>query len=137
MKAWLARAVSSTARRGEDPRNRITRWSRWFPPTPTVDASAFQGPGDPYPRHWRRFPVSWTATRADDPVIRDELRDVVAGLPDAWREVVQRRDVQGQSADDVSRELRITGAQQRQMLNRARALLRSRLASRLAGDGRR
>ena len=137
MKAWLARAISGTARRGEDRSNRVTRWSRWFPPTPTVDPSQFQARGEPYPRHWRRFPRRWSNSQTDDPTVRAELRDAIADLPEAWRDVIQQRDVQGRIAADVSRELHITDTQQRHMLNRARARLRHRLAARLTSDGQR
>jgi DNA-directed RNA polymerase specialized sigma24 family protein len=129
--------MSGTALRGEDRRNRITRWSRWFPPTPTVDASQFQSGGEPYPRHWRRVPRSRSGRPFDCLTVRAELRDAIADLPDAWRDVIQQRDVRGWSAADVSRELRITDAQQRRMLNRARALLRHRLADRLTMDDQR
>jgi DNA-directed RNA polymerase specialized sigma24 family protein len=48
--------------------------------------------------------------------------------------VVQQRDVYGRSPDDVSNDLQIDAAQQRQMLNRARAVLRERLAKLLTSD---
>jgi RNA polymerase sigma-70 factor (ECF subfamily) len=137
VKGWLTRAISGTAQRGEDRSNRITRWSRWFPPTPTVDPSQFQTRGEPYPRHWRHFPDSWSARQTDDPTVHAELRDAIADLPDAWRDVIQQRDVQGWSAADVSRQLSIADTQQRHMLNRARARLRHRLADRLAKDDQR
>jgi DNA-directed RNA polymerase specialized sigma24 family protein len=70
-------------------------------------------------------------------IVREELRDAIAGLPRAWRDVVEQRDVQGCSTADVSRALRITDAQQRHMLNRARALLRQRLADRITREDRR
>ena len=137
MKAWLARAVSGTALRGEDRRNRVARWSRWFPPTPTIDATQFQSAGEPYPRHWRRSPRRWLERPTDDPSVRAELRDAIADLSGAWRDVVQRRDVLGRDAADVSRELGLSNTQQRHILNRARAALRHRLAHRLAReDGR-
>ena len=137
MKAWLSRAMSGTVLRGEDRRNRFARWSRWFPPTPTIEAAEFQSPGEPYPRHWRRFPRSWPERQTDDPTVRAELRDAIADLPEAWRDVIQRRDVLGRDAADVSRELGISDTQQRHMLNRARAALRHRLADRLARADRR
>jgi RNA polymerase sigma-70 factor (ECF subfamily) len=127
MKAWLAQAVEATARRGEDRHNRIARWSRWFPATPTVDAASFQGSTDPYPRHWRAFPRPWRRRPTDDAAVAAELRRALADLPPRWRAVVERRDVDGVDAATVARELGLTGAQQRAMLNRGRAELRRRL----------
>jgi RNA polymerase sigma-70 factor, ECF subfamily len=134
VKAWLARAAANTVLRGEHPRNRIARWSRWWPKTPTVDASRFQGPGEPHPRHWRRFPQPWPELDADDPAVRETLADAIEELPRPWRDVVIARDVEGRTAGVTSERQGVTPAQQRAMLNRARALLRERLAARIAGD---
>jgi RNA polymerase sigma-70 factor (ECF subfamily) len=134
MNGWLSRAVANTALRGEDRRNRVARWSRWFPATPTVDGSRFQGPSEPYPRHWREFPEPWPSREAVDPTVRAELRDAMSELPRTWRNVVQQRDIQGRSPADVSKDLQIDAAQQRHMLNRARAVLRDRFARLLTSD---
>jgi RNA polymerase sigma-70 factor (ECF subfamily) len=134
MNGWLSRAVANTALRGEDRRNRVARWSRWFPATPTVDGARFQGSSEPYPRHWREFPEPWPAREAVDSTVRAQLRDAMSELPRAWRTVVQQRDIQGRSPADVSTDLQIDATQQRQMLNRARAVLRERLARLLTSD---
>jgi RNA polymerase sigma-70 factor (ECF subfamily) len=134
MNGWLSRAVANTALRGEDGRNRVARWSRSFPATPTVGGSRFQGPNEPYPRHWREFPEPWPSREAVDATVRAELRDAMSELPRVWRKVIQQRDVQGRSPADVSNDLQIDAAQQRQMLNRARAVLRERLAGLLTSD---
>lgn len=134
MKAWLARAVANTVLRGEHPRNRLARWSRWFPATPTVDASRFQDAGEPHPRHWREFPRAWPVVEPADPAVGDALAAALDELPHPWREVVIARDVLRRSPAEVSQQLGITLAQQRAMLNRARARLRERLAERLADE---
>lgn len=134
MNGWLSRAVANTARRGEDRRNRIARWTRWFPASPAVDESRFQGPEDPHPRHWRKFPEPWPSRDAVDPTVRAELQDAMSELPRPWRNVVQQRDVDGRAPAHVSADLQINAAQQRDILNRARAILRARLAELLARD---
>jgi DNA-directed RNA polymerase specialized sigma24 family protein len=134
MKAWLARAVASTVLRGENPRNRVARWSRWFPGTPTVDEERFQGADEPHPRHWRIFPRAWLPIDSDDPAVRDMLASGIGELPRRWRDVVIARDVQRCSAAEVSEQQGVTPAQQRAMLNRARAMLRERLARRVEDD---
>jgi RNA polymerase sigma-70 factor (ECF subfamily) len=116
-------------------KNWIGRWVRRFPPTPTVDESRFQGPGEPYPRHWRAFPRRWRALDPHDPGVRATLARAVEELPRPWRDVVVDRDVDGLTPRETSERRGVTLAQQRAMLNRARARLRERLAERLGGDG--
>lgn len=135
MKGWLARAAANTVLRGEQARNRVARWSRWFPTTPTVDHAHFQGADESHPRHWRRFPRAWPPIDSDDPAVTDTLASGIDELPRRWRSVVIARDVHGRRAAEVSEQQGVTLAQQRAMLNRARATLRERLARRFGEDG--
>jgi RNA polymerase sigma-70 factor (ECF subfamily) len=136
MRGWLARAAANTALRGEEPRNRFARWTaRWFTRTPTVPDSWFQRAGEPFPRHWRRFPESWATADPADPAVRQALAAAIEQLPATWREVIVARDVLGRDAAEVSERLGLTARQQRAILNRARAILRARLADRLVQDG--
>jgi RNA polymerase sigma-70 factor, ECF subfamily len=134
MKAWLARATANTVLRGEQSHNRVARWSRWFPTTPTVDEARFQDADEPYPRHWRRFPRPWPPIDTDDPAVRDTLASGIDELPRRWRDILIARDVHRRRAAEVSEQQGVTPAQQRSMLNRARAMLRERLAQRFEGD---
>jgi RNA polymerase sigma-70 factor, ECF subfamily len=113
----------------------IGRWIRSFPPTPTVDGSRFQGPHEPHPRHWRRFPRRWPRLDPDDPAVAETLARAIDELPRPWRDVVVDRDVRRLTARETSERRDITLRQQRAMLNRARAALRERLSERFAGDG--
>ena len=56
-------------------------------------------------------------------------------LPDPWRQVVILRDVEGRSPAEVSAATGLTAAQQRDVLNRARELLRENLVARLSRGG--
>lgn len=136
MKGWLSRAVANTALRGEERRNRFARWSRWLRASPAVDEARFRGAGDPYPRHWQEFPDSWRPVDPADPAVQEQLRDAMEELPATWQGVVRQRDVQGRDPAEVSAEYGITPDQQRAILNRARAILRERLAQLLARDTR-
>ena len=127
MRSWLARAVAGTAARG-DGRTRVARWSRWFPRTGPVDDSEFQGPDEPYPRHWRRFPDPWPPVSAVDGAVRRRLQAAVDQLPATWRAVVRQRDVAGRDPEHVADDLGISIEQQRKILNQARAALRDQLA---------
>ena len=136
MRTWLARAAANTALRGQEPRTRFARWTaRWFDRTPSVPEAAFQGPDEPYPRHWRRFPEPWTSAELADPAVSGALAAAVDELPQTWRAVVVARDALGQDPAEVSARLGLTAQQQRAVLNRARAMLRQRLAERLTRDG--
>jgi DNA-directed RNA polymerase specialized sigma24 family protein len=135
MKAWLARAVANTVLRGEQPQNRLARWGRWYPATPTVVESRFQSADEPYPRHWRTFPDAWSPEDLVDPNVRDTLASAIAELPRPWRDVLIARDVLERSAVEVSEQQGLTPDQQRAILNRARATLREHLAQRFARRG--
>jgi RNA polymerase sigma-70 factor (ECF subfamily) len=113
-KGWLSRALAGMAARGEEP--------------PSVDAARFQGPEDPFPGHWREFPARWPRIDPADPAVRARLRAAVGELPETWQAVVRQRDVRERPPAEVSADLGLTAAQQRAMLNRARAYLREQLA---------
>jgi RNA polymerase sigma-70 factor (ECF subfamily) len=124
MKISIAPMIANLAARGRVLGNRFAWWSRWFPPAATVDADRFQGDGDPYPDHWKEFPRSWPAGKAVEP---ETLRAALAALPDPWRQVVILRDVDGRPPAEVSAATGLTAEQQRDVLNRARELLREKL----------
>ena len=135
MKAWLSRAVVGTVLRGEQRRNRFAQWAHWYPKTPAVDSRRFQGPGEPYPRHWRAFPEPWPPLTRDDPALQRVLAREVAGLPRTWQAVVRERDGAGRPPGEVRARLGLSGTQQRAIRNRAWAVLRERLAARLGREG--
>ena len=125
MKISIARMIANLAARGRALGNRFAWWSRWFPPATTVDSNRFQGNGEPYPDHWKEFPRPWPASHA---VVKSEaLKAALAALPDSWRHVVILRDVDGRAPAEVSAATGLSAEQQRDVLNRARELLRENL----------
>ena len=60
------------------------------------------------------------------------LAEVIDELPRPWREVLIDRDVLDRDATEIGERRGLTPAQQRAMLNRARARVRERLAQRFA-----
>ncbi len=60
------------------------------------------------------------------------LAEVIDELPRPWREVLIDRDVLDRDATEIGERRGPTPAQQRAMLNRARARVRERLAQRFA-----
>ena len=125
MKISIARMIANLAARGGRALgSRFAWWSRWFPPAATVDANRFREHGDPYPDHWKEFPRPWPAGRALEP---EALKAALAALPDPWRQVVIWRDVDGRPPAEVSAATGLSAEQQRDVLNRARELLRENL----------
>jgi RNA polymerase sigma-70 factor (ECF subfamily) len=132
MKISIARMIANLTARGRGLGNRFAWWSRWFPPATTVAADRFQGDGDPYPDHWKQFPRAWFAGQA---VHREAVKTALATLPDPWRRVVILRDVYDRPPAEVSATTGLTAEQQRDVLNRARELLREDLGRALQRDG--
>jgi RNA polymerase sigma-70 factor (ECF subfamily) len=134
MKISIARMIANLTVRGRALGNRFAWWSRWFPPAPTVAADHFQGESDSYPDHWKEFPRPWPTGQVVGP---EALKAALAALPDPWRRVVILRDVEGLPPAEVSAATGLTAEQQRDVLNRARELLRENLGREAEQDGRR
>lgn len=134
MKISIARMIANLAARGRALGSRFGWWSRWFPPATTVDANRFQGESDPYPDHWKEFPRPWPAGHS---VHADALKAALAALPDPWRRVVTLRDIEGRSPAEVSAATGLSAEQQRDVLNRARELLREHLGRAFERDSHR
>jgi RNA polymerase sigma-70 factor (ECF subfamily) len=99
-----------------------------------VDADRFRPEGEPYPDHWKEFPRPWPAGHA---VQAHALKAALAALPDPWRRVVILRDVEGRSPAEVSAATGLSAEQQRDVLNRARELLREHLGRAFERDSHR
>jgi RNA polymerase sigma-70 factor, ECF subfamily len=96
---------------------------------PTVDPARFRGPDDPYPGHWRSHPPAWPSPE-DDAIAAENRRllaAALAGLPARQRIVVTLRDVEGYTSDEVCELLSISATNQRVLLHRGRAALRTTL----------
>jgi RNA polymerase sigma-70 factor, ECF subfamily len=133
VKISIARMIANLTARGRAALgSRFAWWSRWFPPAATVDADRFQGEGDSYPDHWKEFPRPWPANKAGGSA---ELKAALAALPDPWRRVVILRDVEGRPQAEVSAAAGVTAEQQRDVLNRARELLREDIDRALQRNG--
>src|SRR5262249_14943840 len=101
----------------------------------TVDPDRFAGPGEEYPGHWLDFPAQWPSP--EQHALSGELRSMLGAalesLPERQRVVITLRDVEGYSSDEVCAILEISAANQRVLLHRARAFVRSRLEIYYAG----
>jgi RNA polymerase sigma-70 factor (ECF subfamily) len=96
---------------------------------PTVDPARFRGPDDPFPGHWKEFPLMWPTPESEvlGREARHTIEEALAGLPRRQRVVITLRDVEGYTSEEVCGVLEISPANQRVLLHRARATVRARL----------
>ncbi|MFJ8962824.1 RNA polymerase sigma factor [Lentzea sp. NPDC102401] len=132
LRTWVYRILVNTAKKRGVKEKRTVPWTSVEPDGgPTVDPSRFRGADDAYPGHWREFPEPW--------VLDGELRAVVGQaldeLPQRQRTVVALRDVEGHTSEEVCAMLEISPANQRVLLHRGRALVRTRLEAYFATGG--
>ena len=97
---------------------------------PAVELERFRGAGDPFPGHWWSYPADWR-TLPESKLLSQETLDVVKSaideLPDLQRTVITMRDVAGCDSDEVCQTLEISEGNQRVLLQRARARVRTAL----------
>jgi RNA polymerase sigma-70 factor (ECF subfamily) len=135
LKTWVFRILENVARGRGRAESRALPWSSAFPDPddgPTVDPARFRGPDDRWPGGWTVAgrPQAWVPPAEDAAVaaeLRRQLGNALAELPARQRTVVELRDVHGLSAEEVCEQLRISSANQRILLHRGRARLRTRL----------
>jgi RNA polymerase sigma-70 factor (ECF subfamily) len=131
LRPWVFRILVNVARR----RGRSEARMNAELDSPTVDPNRFRDDDDPYPGHWRdtAAPRDW----GPEPVVlaaefRAVLARALATLPERQRAVVELRDVHGFDGDAVCELLDLTPANQRVLLHRGRAKLRSVLEEAIA-----
>jgi RNA polymerase sigma-70 factor (ECF subfamily) len=124
LRSWVLRILANCARRRGRTEARMSAELRG----PTVDPGRFRGDDDPYPGHWRddAAPADW----GPEPVLlaaefRALLEKALAELPERQRAVVELRDVHAFDGEEVCELLDLTPANQRVLLHRGRAKLRS------------
>ena len=124
LRTWVFRILVNVARR----RGRVESRTSAELGGPTVDPSRFRDDDDPYPGHWRddAAPADW----GPEPVLlaaecRALLEKALAELPERQRAVVELRDVHAFDSEEVCELLSLTPANQRVLLHRGRARLRS------------
>jgi len=120
-------------------RTRGAREARTVPRPPLVTRGEpstddwFTGPGGEAARTWSSIDVAsrWDTAPESAVLSREaliQLDRAVSTLPSRQRQVVTMRDVIGMSAEEVCAALGVSAANQRVLLHRARAALRTALA---------
>jgi RNA polymerase sigma-70 factor, ECF subfamily len=98
---------------------------------PTFPADRFLPPDHPeWPGHWASPPPDWEnlpQQRLEASETLAQVRQAIDALPSPHREVITLRDVQGWSSAEVCDLLDLSAANQRVVLHRARAKVRTAL----------
>ena len=134
LRTWVFRILSNLAKTRGVRESRTVPWSSFAPDDegPTVDPERFLGLTDPFQGHWTDdgIPRQWEPP-PDASAIAGEIRRLLAAalqlLPERQRVVVTLRDVHGQTTDEICASLGITPTNQRVLLHRGRARLRTAL----------
>jgi RNA polymerase sigma-70 factor (ECF subfamily) len=137
LKTWIFRILVNTAK------TRGARDSRSVPFSslhdsadargePALDADRFLPEDhDRYPRHWAIGPTPWPERATETAESLALLRATVDALPPAQREVITLRDIVGCTAEETCNALDLSETNQRVLLHRARAKVRSALENEL------
>ncbi|WP_232662984.1 RNA polymerase sigma factor [Pseudonocardia sp. TRM90224] len=140
LKTWVYRILVNTAKRRRDRESRSIPWSSLTPDEegPALDPARFQGPGEPYPGHWRELPTPWPSPEQSTLAAESmaQIANAVGRLPERQRVVIVLRDVEGHTAEEVCSILGISAGNQRVLLHRARVFVRDELAQFYAAEGR-
>jgi RNA polymerase sigma-70 factor, ECF subfamily len=133
LRTWVFRILTNLAKTRGVREARTTPLSSWDDAAdagPAVDPDRFRGPDDPHPRHWTPVgaPTAWAAG-PEQALLAAETRRVLAealdGLPPRQQTVVTLRDVHGLSAEEVCGALDLSPGNERVLLHRGRARLRT------------
>jgi RNA polymerase sigma-70 factor (ECF subfamily) len=132
LKTWLFRILTNRAK------TRGARDGRMLPfsalagasddaDEPSVDPDRFLGPDSPHPGAWAAPPVPWPEDRLLERETLGVIEMAIQKLPEAQRDVILLRDVDGWTPMEVSDVLGITDGNQRVLLHRARSKVRAAL----------
>lgn len=122
LKTWIYRIVANVAR------TRAVREARSAPfssfgddeDEPSVDPERFFPAGN-----WESPPEPWRTVL--DSEARDVILRAISRLPDQQRQVIELRDVEGWSSEEVRNVLELSETNQRVLLHRARSKVRAAL----------
>jgi RNA polymerase sigma-70 factor, ECF subfamily len=133
LKTWIFRILVNQARTRGVREQRTTPFSSVVAEDddrPTVDPARFFEGGSAFAGYWCVPPNRFFAL-PEDQLLAAETRTLVAQaiseLPERQQQVIRLRDVEGWEAAEVCEGLGISEANQRVLLHRARAHVRSRM----------
>jgi len=131
LKTWLFRILTNRAKTRGERDGRMVPFSSLAgagqEDEPSVDPDRFLGPDSPSPGAWAAPPRAWPQDRLLERETLDVIRMAIDMLPEAQREVILLRDIDGWSPMEVSDVLEISDGNQRVLLHRARSKVRAAL----------
>jgi RNA polymerase sigma-70 factor, ECF subfamily len=137
LRTWIFRILINIAKTRGERDSRVLPFSSAFDVVgssdePVVEIDRFL-PDDHerWPRHWAIGPVPWPEQAAETAESLRLIHDTVEGLPSAQREVITLRDIVGCSAAETRNALGLSETNQRVLLHRARAAVRTALEKEL------
>jgi DHA2 family multidrug resistance protein-like MFS transporter len=103
-----------------------------FPPDQFLPPDHAEWPG-----HWEKAPVAWQALGigVDGADALAQARLALVEMPEALRQVILLRDVEGRRPDEVRQALSLSPEDERAMLHQARGLVRTHLERYFEGRG--
>jgi RNA polymerase sigma-70 factor, ECF subfamily len=132
LKTWLFRILTNRAKTRGQRDGRMVPFSALAGAgedanDPSVDPDRFLGPDSPHPGAWAAPPVPWPQEKLLERETLGVIEMAIGKLPEAQREVILLRDVDGWTPMEVSDVLGITDGNQRVLLHRARSKVRAAL----------
>jgi RNA polymerase sigma-70 factor (ECF subfamily) len=131
LKTWLFRILTNRAKTRGQRDGRMVPFSALAgasdEPDPSVDPDRFFGPDSPHPGAWATPPVAWPQEKLLENETLGVIEMAIDELPEAQRDVILLRDVDGWTPMEVSDALGITDGNQRVLLHRARSRVRAAL----------
>jgi RNA polymerase sigma-70 factor, ECF subfamily len=138
LKTWLFRILTNRAKTRGERDGRVLPFSALAgageEDEPLVDPDRFLGPDSPHPGAWAAPPVPWPEDKLLERETLDVIEMAIAKLPEAQREVILLRDVEGWTPMEVADALEITDGNERVLLHRARSKVRAALEEYLDPD---
>jgi RNA polymerase sigma-70 factor (ECF subfamily) len=133
LKTWIFRILTNTAKTRGERERRSVPFSTLDPEEggfePAVERSRFTGTG-----HWAVLPRAWPEDRLLANETRSMIERAIERLPPSQRTVITLRDVEGWTAEEVRNALELSETNQRVLLHRARAKVRSALEQYLSEE---
>src|SRR3954469_10249964 len=131
LKTWLFRILTNRAKTRGQRDGRTVPFSSLAgageEDEPAVDPDRFLGADSAEPGAWAAPPRAWPQDTLIEKETLGVIQMAIEELPDAQREVIRLRDVEGWTPMEVADALEITDGNQRVLLHRARSKVRSAL----------
>jgi RNA polymerase sigma-70 factor, ECF subfamily len=129
LKTWLFRILTNRAKTRGERDSRVVPFSSLAgageEDEPSVDPDRFLGPESPHPGAWAAPPRAWPEDKLLERETLGVIEMAIEQLPDAQREVIRLRDIEGWGPMEVADALEITDGNQRVLLHRARSKVRA------------